>query len=148
MKEQKKAKRSQKKGAKEILRLGEKALAYRKDLLSSDQVGKLELSINELRNALKQKLVLIDESGGKSRKSRSRIKRIWRIYYHKKGWVENIEMLMVAAIVVIGIRSFFLQPFIIPTNSMYPSFYGMQPNLYEDSRMFQILWKEELIKYF
>jgi len=53
------------------------------------------------------------------------------LYYHKKGWVENVEMLMVAAIVVIGIRSFFLQPFIIPTNSMYPSFYGMQPNVYE-----------------
>ena len=49
------------------------------------------------------------------------------LYYHKKGWVENAEMLLVAAIVVIGIRSFFLQPFIIPTNSMYPSFYGMQP---------------------
>ena len=40
-------------------------------------------------------------------------------------------MLLVAAIVVIGIRSFFLQPFIIPTNSMYPSFYGMQPHVYE-----------------
>ena len=40
-------------------------------------------------------------------------------------------MLLVAAIVIIGIRSFFLQPFIIPTNSMYPSFYGMQPHVYE-----------------
>ena len=60
MKEQKKARRSQKKGAKEILRLGEKALAYRKDLLTSDQVGKLESSLNELRDVLKRKLVLID----------------------------------------------------------------------------------------
>ena len=50
-------------------------------------------------------------------------------YYHKKSWVENIEMLLVAAIVVIGIRSFFVQPFIIPTNSMYPS--CMQPYVYE-----------------
>jgi signal peptidase I len=41
-------------------------------------------------------------------------------------------MLLVAAIVVIGIRSFFVQPFIIPTNSMYPSFSGMQPHVYED----------------
>ena len=133
MKEQKKAKRSQKKGAKEILRLGEKALAYRKDLLSSDQVGKLEFSINELRNALKQKLVLIDELEEKAERLDQELKEFGGLYYHKKGWVENIEMLMVAAIVVIGIRSFFLQPFIIPTNSMYPSFYGMQPNLYKDS---------------
>ena len=41
-------------------------------------------------------------------------------------------MLLVAAIVILGIRSFFVQPFIIPTNSMYPSFYGMTPHLYED----------------
>ena len=54
------------------------------------------------------------------------------LYYHKKSWVENVEMLLVAAIVVIGIRSFFVQPFIIPTNSMYPSFSGMQPYIYED----------------
>ena len=133
MKEQKKAKRSQKKGAKEILRLGEKALAYRKDLLSSDQVGKLELSLNELRDVLKQKLVLIDELEEKAERVDQELKESGGLYYHKKGWVENIEMLMVAAIVVIGIRSFFLQPFIIPTNSMYPSFYGMQPNLYEDT---------------
>ena len=52
-------------------------------------------------------------------------------FYHKKGWVENIEMFLVAAIIVIGVRSFFLQPFIIPTNSMYPSFYGMKAHIYE-----------------
>ena len=41
-------------------------------------------------------------------------------------------MLLVAAIVILGIRSFFVQPFIIPTNSMYPSFYGMTPYIYEE----------------
>ena len=45
------------------------------------------------------------------------------LYYHKRVGRERRDVL-VAAIVVIGIRSFFLQPFIIPTNSMYPSFYG------------------------
>ena len=42
MNEEKKASRSQKKGAKEILRLGEKALAYRRDILNSEQVISLE----------------------------------------------------------------------------------------------------------
>ena len=42
-------------------------------------------------------------------------------------------MLLVTAIVVIGIRSFFVQPFIIPTNSMYPSFSGMQPHVYDEN---------------
>ena len=60
-------------------------------------------------------------------------------YYHKKNWVENVEMLLVAAIVILGIRSFFVQPFIIPTNSMYPSFYGMTPHIYEDDNSLDIL---------
>ena len=65
--------------------------------------------------------------------------KVRRFYYHKKSWVENVEMLLVAAIVVIGIRSFFVQPFIIPTNSMYPSFSGMQPYVYETEKAHQVL---------
>ena len=128
-----KASRSQKKGAREILRLGEKALAYRRDVLTEGQVKKLELSVSELSRVLKSKPVLINELEEKAEELDNQLKESGGLYYHKKGWVENVEMLMVAAIVVIGIRSFFLQPFIIPTNSMYPSFFGMQPNLYSDA---------------
>jgi signal peptidase I len=127
-----KAKRSQKKGAKEILRLGQKALDYRRDILSTDQVTRLESATAELKNVLGNKTIYIDELEEKAEKVDIELKESGGLYYHKKGWVENVEMLMVAAIVVIGIRSFFLQPFIIPTNSMYPSFFGMQPNLYEE----------------
>lgn len=127
-----KAKRSQKKGAKEILRLGEKALDYRRDILSTDQVTRLESATAELKNVLGNKTIYIDELEEKAEKVDIELKESGGLYYHRKGWVENVEMLMVAAIVVIGIRSFFLQPFIIPTNSMYPSFFGMQPNLYEE----------------
>ena len=127
------ASRSQKKGAREILRLGEKALAYRRDILTEDQEKKLEVSVSELTGVLKSKPVLISELEQKAEELDNQLKESGGLYYHKKGWVENVEMLMVAAIVVIGIRSFFLQPFIIPTNSMYPSFFGMQPNLYSDA---------------
>ena len=40
------ASRSQKKGAREILRLGEKAFAYRRDILTADQEKKLEVSVS------------------------------------------------------------------------------------------------------
>ena len=108
-------------------------MAYRRDILTEDQVEKLEVSVSELSRVLKSKPVLINELEEKAEELDNQLKESGGLYYHKKGWVENVEMLMVAAIVVIGIRSFFLQPFIIPTNSMYPSFFGMQPNLYSDA---------------
>lgn len=39
---------------------------------------------------------------------------------------ENIEVLVVALAVAMGIRTFFLQPFRIPTGSMQPTLYGVQ----------------------
>jgi signal peptidase I len=45
--------------------------------------------------------------------------------YPRNPWYENAEFFMVASIVIIGIRSYFLQPMVIPTNSMWPSYYGM-----------------------
>jgi len=132
MTSEKKATRSQKKGAKEILRLGLKALAYRRDLLPTDEAEKLQQTTQGLRESLSQKSVPGSELEEKAKAVDEALQKSGGMYYHKKGWVENVEMLLVAAIVVIGIRSFFLQPFIIPTNSMYPSFYGMQPYVYED----------------
>ena len=131
MKTEKKATRSQKKGAKEILRLGLKALSYRQDILPLDEVDALSSSSGALQESLSTKAVTSDELEEKAKAVDEALQKSGGLYYHKKGWVENIEMLLVAAIVVIGIRSFFLQPFIIPTNSMYPSFYGMQPHVYQ-----------------
>ncbi len=45
--------------------------------------------------------------------------------YPQHGWNDNVEMFLVAILIVIGIRTFFLQPFIIPTNSMNPTYFGM-----------------------
>ena len=125
----KKATRLQRKGAKETLRLGEKALSYRKDLLSQDEAEELESSNLALNKVLKTKPILFEELNTSAKRVDQALQKSGGLYYHKKAWVENIEMLLVAAIVVIGIRSFFVQPFIIPTNSMFPSFFGMQPKL-------------------
>jgi signal peptidase I len=126
-----KATRSQKKGAKEVLRLGQKVYDYRKDLLSDVDAHNLESANLNLKEALSKKPISGPSLEEKAKEVDRELQKSGDVYYHKKTWVENVEMLLVAAIVVIGIRSFFVQPFIIPTNSMYPSFSGMQPHVYE-----------------
>jgi signal peptidase I len=43
----------------------------------------------------------------------------------KSGLVENVEMLVVAIAVAMGLRAYFLQPFKIPTGSMQPTLNGI-----------------------
>jgi len=45
---------------------------------------------------------------------------------------EYVEFFVVAAIVVIGVKAYFVAPFKIPTNSMWPSYNGMTPYVYHD----------------
>lgn len=47
---------------------------------------------------------------------------------------DNVDVIVVAGILALSVRSFFFQPFQIPTNSMYPSFYGMTAQVYENGK--------------
>ena len=45
--------------------------------------------------------------------------------YPNATWRENVEVLLVALAVALAIRTFFLQPFKIPTGSMQPTLFGV-----------------------
>lgn len=49
----------------------------------------------------------------------------WLKPYPYAGWRDNIEVFLVAIAVAMAIRTFFLQPFKIPTGSMQPTLYGI-----------------------
>ncbi len=49
----------------------------------------------------------------------------WLQPYPHAAWRENVEVLLVALAVAMGIRTFFLQPFKIPTGSMQPTLFGV-----------------------
>lgn len=45
--------------------------------------------------------------------------------FRRSAWVEVVESLFVITVVFLGIRTYFVQPFRIPTNSMWPSLNGI-----------------------
>jgi len=120
----------------QLLKAAQKVLAYRQDILSSEALASiiqaqtsLQASISDWKphqslEAANRAAELLDKQlkqhGGK--------------IYPMGFWGENVEMIVVAAILAIGFRSFFFQPFKIPTNSMYPSYYGMTDVVYTDEK--------------
>ncbi len=119
------------KAAKELLSLAYKVFNYRKDVIASSDAVELERLIDELDEfILDGKIetrgydVCADKLEKLMRKCGGRI-------YPVTFWSDNVETVIVAGILALALRSFFIQPFKIPTNSMYPSFYGMTPQVYK-----------------
>lgn len=108
----------------EWLDLGEKVVHYRRDRLTGGELEELQGQMQDLRRLVKNraermKLKLSIESLEET------LRRFGGTHYPKSSLVENVEFFLVAAIVILGFRAYFIQPFKIPTNSMWPSYYGM-----------------------
>jgi signal peptidase I len=106
------------------LELADKVWSYRRDRLAAAESNALVERRAELRRLLREKadaarMKLAIES------LEGALSRCGGAIYPKSALVENVEFFLVAAIVILGIRTYFVQPFKIPTNSMWPSYYGM-----------------------
>src|ERR1022692_4945366 len=107
------------------LELAAKVWNYRRDRLSGKEADELTRRSQELRRLLKERAdagrlkLGIESLEGVLRRAGGAI-------YPKTSLVENVEFFLVAAIVILGIRTYFVQPFKIPTNSMWPSYHGMK----------------------
>jgi len=106
------------------LELAEKVHDYRRDVIPPADLAKLVQQISALKDGIKQrwesaKLKLqIEQAEAVLRQTGGAI--------YPRGTIgENVEFFVVAAIVILGIRTYLAQPFKIPTNSMWPTYYGM-----------------------
>ena len=94
-----------------------------RDLLAPQAIGAIQLKINELNAVMAE-----DANKGRIRIKTEELQFAadkWLKPYPNPLWRENVEVLLVALAVAMGIRTFFLQPFKIPTGSMQPTLYGV-----------------------
>jgi signal peptidase I len=105
-----------------------KLLNHQRDLLTPQAVEAVAAGAAELRQAIVSKADRAELEKEMQRLETTANK--WLKPYPNATWRENVEVLLVALAVAMGIRTFFLQPFKIPTGSMQPTLYGvMSTNL-------------------
>ncbi len=106
-------------------------LAAQRDILAPQAITNLE-------NALKEYDAVI-AAGADNKTLLAQMQKLeeaankWIKPYPHAGWRENIEVILVAVGVAMAIRTFFIQPFKIPTGSMQPTLFGVtSDNLIND----------------
>lgn len=98
-------------------------LEAQRDLLSPNAIENVSKELQELEGATRQKL-----SKDELRQAMKKLDEVadkWLKKYPHPGYRENVEVFLVALAVAMGIRTFFVQPFKIPTGSMQPTLFGI-----------------------
>lgn len=99
-----------------------KMLRYKRDILSEEDYAPLQAAVTELETACRKRdreqvaaaLKTVEERFQKKFPPRA-----------DSAWRENVEVFVVAIVIAVAVRSYFLQPFTIPTGSMQPTLNGI-----------------------
>ena len=110
--------------ARNWLEVADRVFKFRRDQLSEAQTAKLQGATGEVQARLKDRAEAAQLKPA-IEKLEAVLREVGGRVYPLSSMVENVEFFLVAAIVILGLRAYFVQPFKIPTNSMWPSYYGM-----------------------
>ncbi len=131
-----------------IARNARRQLHRRRDLLTEEQCSDFSSQIDELESTVR------NGNGADRKQVEEMVDRLDKNFSKVQaapadaGWRENCEVILVALVLAIGIRAYFLQPFKIPTGSMEPTLNGIiahdmkpqdkLPGMF--TRVFEYLW--------
>ncbi|MFM1767724.1 MAG: hypothetical protein RJA22_253 [Verrucomicrobiota bacterium] len=100
-----------------------KLVSAQRDLLGVEAIAALEAARQSIEDALRQRAGR--EELARRMRSMEEAAGQWLRPYPHASLRENFEVLLVAIVVAMGIRTFIAQPFKIPTGSMQPTLYGV-----------------------
>jgi signal peptidase I len=125
-----------------------KILSAQRDILSPNAISAVESAVESMR--------AVCTSGSdkatvqKEMTSLETVANQWLKPYPNAGLRENVEVLLVAIAVAMAIRTFFAQPFKIPTGSMQPTLYGVTSTSLSEGADFEMppVWKRYFLFWF
>jgi signal peptidase I len=101
----------------------QKLLNAQRDILAPQALSAIESALRQTRAAIDADAAVADLQ--KQMEALEKAATKWIKPYPYAEWRDNVEVFLVAIVVAMGIRTFFLQPFKIPTGSMQPTLYGV-----------------------